>query len=114
MTLKTYISILFVFIVAAWLWIGYKKSQRENDILERKEMKGTIIKMFKKEGNKNYTLVFRDNIEFDLPYFAPTDKIKPGDSLYKAPNSFDYIFFNKGNPFDTIIFRGKINGKILP
>ena len=114
MTLKTFILIIFLAIILFWLIVIEKVSKTEDNKLQEKEVKGTIQRMFKKETNKNYTIVFSNGSDFELPYSAPNDRIEPGDSMFKAANSLYYIFFKGGNILDTILFQGILDGKVRP
>ncbi len=111
---KTVIFIFFLSIIFIWLIAIEKVTMNENNELQAKEVKGKILRMFKKDSNKNYTVIFSDGSDFDLPYSAPSDRIDPGDSMFKAANSVDYIFFKGCNSNDTIVFHGKLNGKFRP
>lgn len=111
-------AILSVVMLAIILFNGYHASDVEIENIGKQQIKGTIYRMYKADGNKNYTIVFSDSSEYDLPYFTPTDIIEPGDSIFKDSNSFDYKFFIRSykpeRPADTIIFRGMVDGKYIP
>ena len=111
---KNIIGILFILIIIIWIWRQDKLFNIEIESIKKMELKGTILKMFKKEGHKNFTITLSGNREYDLPYFAPTDKIDPGDSIFKASNSFKYVFFKNRLASDTIVFEGMVNGKYIP
>ncbi|WP_207496754.1 hypothetical protein [Aridibaculum aurantiacum] len=114
MSPKSFILILFIVIVFIWFMTVGKVTQKEIEDLRKREVKGSISRMFKKETDKNYTVIFSNGTDFDLPFSAPTDGIEPGDSMFKAANSLDYIFFKGGKVDDTIVYRGTLNGNYRP
>ena len=58
--------------------------------------------MFKKETEKNYTIIFTNGQEFALHFTVGTDDIEPGDSLYKGPGSNLYIFYRKNEVLSSV------------